>query len=416
MNLKEINELRRLFRPDRSAISKIYGCYVNGSRLPEEEVEMYLGRLKKTLSGVLGKNMIDIVFSTQQVMDSEEHKLLSALRNSQLSDAQAREAFYQKVIGALDMGQDGYLILLAAGNYDVPRRGGDGETDADGSDQVFRYIVCAICPVKDSGMALRYFLDANEFHSASVGQVVANTSVGFLFPAFDNRAANLYNALYYAQKPAELHQELIDALFRTDMPLMSAAEQREAFHDVLKESLEGECGYDLLQTLHEQLRERIEEHREVRDPEPLGLTPREIRDILESGGVSGERLEAFERSCGDHFGGGALLTPGNLIDSKRFEIVTPEVRISVDPAYSYVVEERIIDGRKYLLIPAEHDVTINGVPINAAANAVQEVSAQTSEVLAVSAADSVPWREEGEEQADQAEEAADQAEANPNQA
>lgn len=413
MNLKEVNELRRLFRPDRSAISKIYGCYVNGTReivsyldtslglLPEEEVEMYLGRLKKTLGGVMGKNLIDIVFSTQQVMDSEEHKLLCALRGSQLSDSAAREAFYQKVINALDMGPDGYLILLAAGNYDVPRRSSDGGNDPENSDQVFRYIVCAICPVKDSGLALRYFRDANEFHGASAGQVVSGTSVGFLFPAFDNRAANIYNALYYVQKPAEVHQELLDALFHTDIPLMSAAEQREAFHNVLRESLEGECGYDLLQTLHEQLRERMETHKEIRDPEPLGMTPREICDILESGGVSGERLEAFERSCGDHFGGGALLTPGNLIDSKRFEIVTPEVKISVDPAYSYVVEERVIDGRKYLLIPAEHDVTVNGMPIRAAA--AEEVSPETSEVLlggaaeetapaeAETAADSAPW-------------------------
>ena len=390
MNLKEINELRRLFRPDRSAISRIYGCYVNASReivsyldtslglLPEEEVEMYLGRLKKILTGSLGKNLVDIVFSTQQVMDSPEHRLLRTLRDSRLEDTAAREEFYRRIIDSLDLGGEGYLILLAAGSYDVPRRSKDGESGGEESESVYRYLVCAICPVKDSGMALRYFHDANEFHGSSAGQVVANSYLGFLFPAFDNRTANLYNALYYAQKPSDLHQELIDAVFHTEMPLMSATEQREAFHDVLRESLGEECGYDLLQTLHEQLRERMEQSRESRDPEPPGLTPREICEILDSGGASGERLEAFERSCGDHFGASAVLNPANLIDSKRFEIVTPEVSISVDPAYSYVVEERVINGRKYLLIPAEHDVTVNGVPVNAAQ---QTVSSQTSDVL-----------------------------------
>ena len=113
MNQRELGELRRRFRPEKSAISRIYGCYVNSSReiiayidqslglMPQEEAEKYLGLLKKALSGTLGRNLIDIVFSTQQVADSEEHRLLSALRTSELKDAEARDAFYQQVTGSL---------------------------------------------------------------------------------------------------------------------------------------------------------------------------------------------------------------------------------------------------------------------------------------------------------------------------
>lgn len=374
MNQKEVNELRRRFRPEKNAISRIYGCYVNGNReivsyldtslglMPEEEVELYLARLKKALTGSLGKNLIDIVFSTQQVMDSDEHRLLSDLRNSQLQNSDAREAFYQTVIQQLELGENGYLILLASDTYDVPRRGRDGEHRLDESENMFTYMICAVCPVKDAGYALRYFHDDNEFHGSAIGQMVDNTYLGFLFPAFDDRAANIYNALYYARKPGDLHQEFIDAVFNTGT-LMSADEQREAFHDVLEESLAEECGYDILQTVHEQLLERMEEHQEEQNPEPLTLTPREMCDILENGGVSAERLEAFERSCGERFGENAVLSPANLIDSKRFEIITPEARVSVNPSCSYVVEYRVIDGRKYLLIPAEHDVTVNGMPV-----------------------------------------------------
>ena len=381
MNLKEVSELRRRFRPERNAISRIYGCYVNGNReivsyldtslglMPEEEVELYLARLKKTLTGSLGKNLLDIVFSTKQVMDSDEHKLLSDLRNSQLQNADAREAFYNVVIEQLDLGENGYLILLASDAYDVPRRGRDGADDE--SENMFTYMICAICPVKDAGYALRYFHDDNEFHGGALGRMVDNTYLGFLFPAFDDRAANIYNALYYARKPGDLHQEFIDAVFHTG-PLMSADEQREAFHDVLSESLADECGYDLIQTVHEQLLERMEEHKDEQNPEPLTMSPRELCDILENGGASAERLEAFERSCGERFGENAILSPSNLIDSKRFEIITPEARISVNPSCSYVAEWRIIDGRKYLLIPAEHDVTVNGMPVSTATPGAQE--------------------------------------------
>ena len=176
MNQRELGELRRRFRPEKSAISRIYGCYVNSSReiiayidqslglMPQEEAEKYLGLLKKALSGTLGRNLIDIVFSTQQVADSEEHRLLSALRTSELKDAEARDAFYQQVIGSLDMGENNYLILLGADAYDVPHRGKDGEVDRDACEEVFRYFVCCVCPVKDGTPELGYFHGENEFH------------------------------------------------------------------------------------------------------------------------------------------------------------------------------------------------------------------------------------------------------------
>ena len=134
MNQKELNELRRRFKPDRTAISKVYGCYVSGSRqiisyvdaplglLSQEEQEMYLNLLKKTLSGALGRNLIDIEFSTRQVADSDEHRLLQTLRQTELQDPNARESLYRRIIDAIDMGESSYLILLAADTYDVPHR------------------------------------------------------------------------------------------------------------------------------------------------------------------------------------------------------------------------------------------------------------------------------------------------------
>ena len=63
MNTKEISELRRRFRPERGAISRVYGCFVTGcggiasyidtslGMLTQDEAELYLGLLKKALSG-----------------------------------------------------------------------------------------------------------------------------------------------------------------------------------------------------------------------------------------------------------------------------------------------------------------------------------------------------------------------------
>ena len=130
MNQKEVSELRRRWRPEKSAVSRIYGCYVNSNKeivsdldeslgtMPEEEAEKYLALLKKALSGALGRNLIDIVFSTQQVADSDEHRRLMALRDSRLKDEEAVQNFFQRAIEGLDM-EGNYLILLANEVYDV---------------------------------------------------------------------------------------------------------------------------------------------------------------------------------------------------------------------------------------------------------------------------------------------------------
>ena len=374
MNLKEVSELRRRFRPEKSAVSRVYGCYVNGSsreiisyldeslgNMPLEEAEKYLSLLKKSLSGSLGKNLIDVVFSTQQVADSDEHRLLSALRESGLKDGEIRETFYRAVIGALDMGDSNYLILLAHDAYDVPRRGKDGEADPDGSDEVFSYILCSVCPVKNCKMELGYFPGENEFHSCAAGQVVSAPELGFLFPAFDSRAANIYNALFYSRKADQIHQEFLDAVFRTEPP-MSAAEQKEAFEEALSGALEEAYNLEVAQAVHGRLLEKIEAHKEDKEAEPLALSAGEIGGILRDCGVAEEKAEAFRSRCGEAFGGAAL-NPENLIDVKRFDVKTEHAAISIDPAYSYLVETRIIDGRKYLLIPAGEGVEVNGLSV-----------------------------------------------------
>lgn len=377
MNQRELSELRRRWRPEKSAVSRIYGCFVNSAKkivsdldeslgaMPQEEAEEYLGLLKKALSGTLGKNLIDIVFSTQQVVDSEEHRLLSALRASALKDREARNAFYQKVIDSLDMGDDSYLLLMACDAYDVPQRSRDGETQADASDEVFTYILCCVCPVKAGRAELGYFPGDNEFHY-TVGQTVCPPELGFLFPAFDNRAANIYNALFYSRKPDRPHQEFIDAVFHTEPP-MSAAEQRESFQEVLSQALEEACSVEVARTVHERLAERIARHKESRDPEPLAVTAKDIGEILRDCGVPQERVDTFKEHCDERFGADAALSPVNLIDDKKFELRTAQATVSVDPACSYLVETRVIDGRKYILIPVEEDVEANGLPVRFAA-------------------------------------------------
>ena len=241
----------------------------------------------------------------------------------------------------------------------MPRRGRDGEEQQDASEEVFTYLLCGICPLKLGKPELNYYPGDNEFHCA-VSQTVAPPELGFLFPAFDDRTANIYNALFYARKADELHQEFIDAVFRTEPP-MSAGEQRETFQSALAESLEDGFNVEIVQAVHEQLTDRILRHKESKDPEPLALTARDVGSILQDCGVTQERVEDFRKRCDEQFGADAALSPANLIDAGRFQLKTAQAVVSVAPENCYLVETRIINGRKYILVPAEEDVEVNGL-------------------------------------------------------
>ena len=375
MNEKEIAEIRRRFRPDKNNITHVRGCYVNEKReivsefdpslalMSQEESEKFLAILKRTLSGTPGKHLIDLSFTTQQVVDSDEHRLLMALRGSGLKDEAAVGEFFRRVIQGLAL-EGNYLILLAHDAYDVPYRSRDGETQADASSEVYSYILCSICPVKLTKPALSYHVHENQFHALGTDWVVSAPELGFLFPAFDDRAANIYNALFYSKNAAELHQEVIDAVFRVAEPPMSAEEQKNVFSTALGDALQKDCSYDVVQSVHEQLRGRIEEHKESKDPEPLTLSVREVGDMLSGSGVSAEKVEAFQEECRRQYGEDAALNPKNIIESGKFQITTPEVKIAVSPEYSYMIEARVIDGRRYILIPADDGVEINGIGVN----------------------------------------------------
>lgn len=373
MNQKELGEIRRRLRPEHNNIQRVYGCYVNTNKeiiagfdeslglLSQTETEKYLALLKKTLSGALGKNLLDISFATAQVMEGEEYRLLSQLRKTELRDAALREEFCRAVIDKLDMEERNYLILMACDVYDVPRYGRDGRRDEEGG-ELYQYLVCCVCPVKEGKAELGYAPEEKRFRTAALGQTVGAPELGFLFPSFDDRAANIYSALFYSKDSGKSHQDFVDAVFSARAP-MPAARQKELFGELLSQSLEEECSFDVVQAVHEQLSERLTLHRESRDPEPLTLTERDMGDILENSGVSPERAEAFVRRCGEELGEDTPLRPANISSASRMEIQTPEVKISVDPKYGHLIQTRVIDGRKYILISADAGVELNGLPV-----------------------------------------------------
>ena len=374
MNRNEISEIRRRLNPEKNNITCIRGCYVNTRgeiistfnrqllSMPQEEAEKYMAIFKRALSGTPGKNLVDVVFEPHQVMDSPEHRALMELRETRLLDDARVDDFFAGIIGSIQM-DDNYLILMLHDTYDVPFKGRDDVKVDDASEEVFSYILCAICPVKPTKPALSYSAQEQLFRNREQDWVVSAPDVGFMFPAFDDRASNIYTVLYYNRDTSQPHDELVASIFNTDMP-MPAVVQKETFQSVLENALEEDLSYEVVQTVNEQLCELIEERKNDKDAGPLTVSKREMVAMLENCGVPEERLDAFEERYDEEFGQMADLTAASIVDNRQFQVRTPDVVIKVNPNHSDLIETRMINGTRYILIRADDGVEVNGVNIS----------------------------------------------------
>ncbi len=372
MTEKNLREIKRRFRPEKSNIPRIVGAFVNGNGqiisrisqslgLEESSVnEMLLGTMKKTLSGSIGTTLTEIDFSTKEVSEGEKHSLLMELRKTNLKDSDALEKFYSRVISSVKF-EGNYVILLANDIYDVPSYGSD-----DGgfsSDTQFSYIICAICPLKDTPEALSFRESDSLFHTATTLALLSSPEIGFMFPLFDDRQANIYGALYYSRSATEAHPEFCESIFGKNAP-MPRNIQKTTFAEVLSDTIGDECDIHLVRSVQAQVNEMIEAHKEAKDDEPLVITKTSAKELLANSGVAEEAVEKFGEAFDESFGKNAALTPKNIVKTNSFDIEMPEVKIKISAEVRDNVKTETISGEKYIMIKVTGPVEINGVSIN----------------------------------------------------
>ncbi len=369
---KEILEIKKQFTPENCAITRMCGCYVDHEKnrkcevnrsflsLPEEEAFKYFEIFKQTLTGSLGKKLINMEFPLSQEEEGGTQEFLYRLRASRLEDEALVDEFYNKIIDNFEYGENYYIVLIHA-VYDVPGKASDGTEMFDASDNIYEYILCSICPVKLSKAGLSYDVDQNSIVGRSRDWVVEPPVKGFLFPAFNDRSADIHQALYFTKKPEELQPKLIEELLGSEIPL-SAENQKVTFNEIISESLGEECNFEMVRCIHDNLQEMIEETKE--EPEPLELDKFDMRRLLEQSGASEEKLEKVETVFTQAAGEKRKLMAANVAETKKFSIETPDVVIKVSPDRADLVETRIIDDRKCLVIAINDHVEVNGLDID----------------------------------------------------
>ena len=184
-----------------------------------------------------------------------------------------------------------------------------------------------------------------------------------MFPSFDDRSVNIYNTLFYTKDASSDNSEIIDRLFKAEPP-MPAAEQHEVFSSLLKEATADESNLEIIKNFRDEIGDMITEHKESRERERLTVSCDDICDILSSSDVKDEKIEGFRKGFNESFGEKTRLDPQNLVETKRLELKNADISIKINPERGELVKTQVIDGVKYILIRADEEIEVNGVPIN----------------------------------------------------
>lgn len=371
MNKKEVLEIRKQFTPERCAINRIAGCYVDGDKnirlmmkepfggIPEEESLKYMEIFKKTLSGKIGKTLLNMEFPIEAEKSGGPQDILLHLRDSGLRDDDLLEEFFGSAIEHYNYGENFYIILIHA-SYDVPGKSTDNTEMFDASEDVYDFVLCSICPVQLSKSGLSYDTNKNLISERTRDWVVDMPLHGFLFPAFNDRGADIHGMLYYTKKENDIQPDFIDSVFGCKVP-QTQKTQKEVFNVLTADVLGEDVNFGTVREIHEKLEEIYEENAD--NPDPVILGSREVKRIFEESGVPDNKLENFENKFATAVGEKENILLDNVAGEKSITVSTPDITIKVNPERLDLIETGIIDGRTCLVIPADCGVVLNGLEV-----------------------------------------------------
>lgn len=332
MRKKDILELKKRFKKDYCTFTKMCGCYVNGEKhiilkfretflnLEEDEYFKYLEIAKKVLSGTIGNNILELNFPTNEDHINERQVSLMKLKNSKLKDDDILDEFYESIIDNYDY-TGNFIILIFHDAYDVITKTTDN-AKLDESEEVYEYVLCAICPVSLSSPGLRYFEEENKIKARIRDWVVEPPTNGFVFPAFIDRSSDVNSIMYYTKNAKDTHPELMENALGC-YSRQTATVQKETFQLIIKDSFSADekKADKIFMEVQENLNNMIDEHNAIyddTDAEPITLSNKDIQNLLIESGVPEEITTKIEKSYIENFGDDLPLAE-NLIDSKAIK-------------------------------------------------------------------------------------------------
>lgn len=368
---KEISEIKKILTASDCCIHRLAGCYVDANKelhiishgrflvLPEEEQHKYLDLIRKGLSGRQGKNLINLEFNKDGAITVGNRDRLLRLLDSELDDEELLQEYFTCIRDNYAY-VDNYYIMVVYGLYDVPKQTMDGLELEDASEDVYKFNLTLMCPMKPSKAGLVYNPIDNSLENAMRNMMVEPPVHGYLFPAFTDRASDIHSVLYYTKKPSELSDGLLNAVLGCVVPA-TAGEQNDMFINAVVES--SDMTFDKAKSLYSNIREH---EIELKDgPDENIVDKNDTARILEESGFAQEEIEVFKESFARQTEEGGRILLSNVFEgSNKLRIKAGKTDISLPLELTDYVEVRKIDGKNCIVIEINDELMVNGVHIN----------------------------------------------------
>ena len=199
---------------------------------------------------------MNLSFPLAEEQESGAQERLYKLLDSRLREEEAVNSVLDRIIETLPYNEN-YLILLTHGAYDVPGKASDGTSMFDTSDEVYEYILCAICPVNLSKAGLSFFADKGRFSARIRDWVVEAPITGFLFPAFNDRSTDLHSMLYYSKKPDDLIPEYVKNVWLSGTHVFGRTEK--CVYTIIEKTLGKDRSYEMLREVQDSVLTIVED-------------------------------------------------------------------------------------------------------------------------------------------------------------
>lgn len=371
MNKKEIAEIKKQFTPANCAITRICGCYVDAEKnkktkikeaflsIPEEEMFKYFDIFKKTMSGRLGKNLMNLEFPLAQEKEGGTQEFLMRIRASKLKDDELLDEFYDKVIENYDYPENYYIVLIHA-VYDIPGKASDETEMHDASEEIYEHILCSICPVNLSKAGLSYDVAENNIKDRIRDWVVSRPETGFLFPAFNDRCTDIHSTLYYNKSTKNIHDYFLENVLGTPV-LVTPDNEKHNFLDLINNAIDTGKTFDFAENLVESLENVRMQKSDI--PEIVTIPCEEMKRLFENCGLQEEVLADFAENWNYYFMNEPIVLD-NVHNSKTAKIVTPDATICISPDKIKLVELQNVNGVPSLVIPVNGELEVNGIGID----------------------------------------------------
>ena len=370
MNRKELNEIRNHFNPEAKyfAMERVLTAFVDTQRavrgvnirtagsIPSPESMILYDTMKKVLNVNLGKQSSELPFREHAYSDDGAQSRLAELLASELKAEDVALSFLGKLAELVDSDAP-YAVLMAYCTYDPPRKNKMDELETDFTDQTFKYLVCAMCPIAKTEGVLVY----NQFDDEILRQENPNAVIskapqdGFFYPVFSDRATDVHHVLYYTKTPNTPNEKLIDAFLECDVDTTVEEDQAD-MKTVLGELLGDDLTYETVTAVNEKLTQIAAKNKT--DDSPTEVTGRMLHRMLAEVGVPEEKLADTEKVFEEHVE--STLKPERLIVPKTV-IKTPEIVVNIKNEAKNKVRLDKIEGRHCMIIELDDAmIEVNG--------------------------------------------------------